>query len=271
MHSDKNKAFTLIELLVVIAIIAILMGILIPTLRKVRGQARAVVCKSNLRQWGTLFYMYTEDHNGKWFYHPPDNWSAISAKYGWYLQMWSYWHDKPDLFLCPEASKYSCPQEHQIYCLGSTFKAWSDMSLVPPNNEEEMVVGSYGINSSLISTDINSAPEGITLRIWSTTRIQGAANVPVFFDCTFMDWGAGICFNPNPVVDGYEAISRCVIDRHNGGINMLFMDWSVRKVGLKELWTLKWNRDFDTANEWTKAGGVKPCDWPEWMRKYKDY
>jgi len=49
------------------------------------------------------------------------------------------------------------------------------------------------------------------------------------------------------------------------------MDWSVRKVGPKELWTLKWHRKFDTANDWTIAGGVKPEDWPEWMRNFKDY
>ena len=52
---------------------------------------------------------------------------------------------------------------------------------------------------------------------------------------------------------------------------MLFMDWSVRKVGLKELWTLKWSRDFDTAGPWTLAGGVKPEDWPAWMQRFKDY
>jgi hypothetical protein len=52
---------------------------------------------------------------------------------------------------------------------------------------------------------------------------------------------------------------------------MLFMDWGVRKVCLKELWTLKWNRVFDTAGPWTKTGGVQPNDWPEWMRKVRDY
>ena len=52
---------------------------------------------------------------------------------------------------------------------------------------------------------------------------------------------------------------------------MLFMDWSVRKVGLKELWTLKWNRQFDTTGPWTKAGGVDPSSWPEWIRRFKDY
>jgi len=62
-----------------------------------------------------------------------------------------------------------------------------------------------------------------------------------------------------------------VLSRHQTGINMLFMDWSVRDVGLKELWTLKWHRKFPTAGPWTTAGGVSPTDWPEWMQKFKDY
>ena len=43
------------------------------------------------------------------------------------------------------------------------------------------------------------------------------------------------------------------------------------RVGLKELWTLKWHRDYDTSGPWTKAGGVQPEDWPEWMRGFRDY
>jgi len=61
------------------------------------------------------------------------------------------------------------------------------------------------------------------------------------------------------------------IDRHNGFINHLFLDWSVRPVGLKELWTFKWHREFDVRGPWTKAGGIQTADWPEWMRKFKDY
>ncbi|MEN6575224.1 MAG: hypothetical protein ABFD90_02685 [Phycisphaerales bacterium] len=61
------------------------------------------------------------------------------------------------------------------------------------------------------------------------------------------------------------------INRHNGYVNGLFLDWSVRPVGLKELWTLKWSADFDRAGKWTRAGGVQPEDWPEWMRNLKDY
>jgi hypothetical protein len=51
----------------------------------------------------------------------------------------------------------------------------------------------------------------------------------------------------------------------------LFGDASVRRTGLKELWTLKWHKEFDTSNRWTKGGGVQPEDWPQWMRRFKDY
>jgi prepilin-type processing-associated H-X9-DG protein len=63
----------------------------------------------------------------------------------------------------------------------------------------------------------------------------------------------------------------CAMDRHRGGINSLFMDWSVRKVGVKEPWTLKWSPRYNVQGRWTKAGGVQPEDWPEWMRRFKDY
>jgi len=40
---------------------------------------------------------------------------------------------------------------------------------------------------------------------------------------------------------------------------------------LKELWKLKWRRNFDANGRWTSAGGCGPDDWPEWMRRFKDY
>jgi len=70
---------------------------------------------------------------------------------------------------------------------------------------------------------------------------------------------------------GFFGMPFCAMDRHRGGINSLFMDWSVREVGVKELWTLKWNPAYNTAGLWTKQGGVQPEDWPEWMRRFKDY
>jgi prepilin-type N-terminal cleavage/methylation domain-containing protein len=61
----KRKGFTLIELLVVISIITLLMAILMATLQRVRNQARAVVCRAHLKQWGTVLALYVEDNEGR--------------------------------------------------------------------------------------------------------------------------------------------------------------------------------------------------------------
>jgi len=62
---NSKKAFTLIELLVVIAIIALLLSVIIPALKKVKKQAAAVVCLSNMRSMATSWHSYAMDHDSK--------------------------------------------------------------------------------------------------------------------------------------------------------------------------------------------------------------
>jgi len=66
MNIVKNKkAFTLIELLVVIAIIALLLAILMPSLKKAKNHAMTVVCLSNLKQLSLGILLYADDYEGK--------------------------------------------------------------------------------------------------------------------------------------------------------------------------------------------------------------
>jgi prepilin-type N-terminal cleavage/methylation domain-containing protein/prepilin-type processing-associated H-X9-DG protein len=62
----NDRGFTLIELLVVVSIIALLISILLPSLRRAREQTKDVVCKANLHSIGQAFTMYGEKFNGVW-------------------------------------------------------------------------------------------------------------------------------------------------------------------------------------------------------------
>ncbi len=88
--------FTLIELLIVISITFLLASISIPALQRARHKAKAVVCQSNLRQWGIVFPMYLEDNDGRFFPFFESVWCE------W---MQPYYRGSKDLLFCPMAAR----------------------------------------------------------------------------------------------------------------------------------------------------------------------
>ena len=136
--------------------------------------------------------------------------------------------------------------------------------------------GSYGINGWCNNPEPGYHYVGkLEKGHWRTPNVKGAGYVPLFLGAQqYNMWPEHTDYPPaydGQHWSGSHNMTRVCMNRHNGATNGLFMDWSARKVGLKELWTLKWHRMYNAAGPWTKAGGVWDSDWPEWMRKFKEY
>jgi type II secretory pathway pseudopilin PulG len=271
-------AFTLTELLVVIAILVLLLAILLPVTQRARKHAAAVACQSNLRQWGILLDTYVTGNDGKFFFELThvDTRTEPQAATVWVLSWWyvflTDFGNFRDIWLCPMATTPSADGR-----TGSTFRAWRGERGAERLSEggwgevEREFRGSYGVNG-WVGLSRHPDPNRPNAGRWTTPYVKTAATVPLVFDCcSSLFYGPTDGPPPYPDTDPSLSYSSNVcIDRHAGGINSVFMDWSVRKVGLKQLWGLKWNKTYDTTGPWTVAGGVQPRDWPAWMRRFKD-
>jgi prepilin-type N-terminal cleavage/methylation domain-containing protein len=262
----SRKGFTLIELLVVIAIIALLMAVLMPALARVRKQARTMACQSNLHEWSLIFTMYTSDNNGYLMCGYASQATAATTD-TWIGALRPLYHE-PKIRVCPTATKPFSEGGQGSFSAWGIFGPGETRTWAGPRDEGDY--GSYGMNELAYNP-----PSSVTSRAaeyWRTVNVPSAGEIPLFLDCIWFDvfprdTDAPPAFDAD--VTGGE-MKRVCINRHDGFTNSLFMDSSLRKAGLKELWTLRWYKGFNLANAWTRAGGVVPADWPNWMSAFKD-
>ena len=149
----RTKAFTLIELLVVIAIIAVLMAILMPSLRMVREQARSISCRSNVRTLTLAWLMYKDENDGNlvsgltlssgynektlapWVVMPPNASDASVEEKKEYIKkgmLWPYVKDV-DVYHCPSDRRKNSPYHKYGY---RTYSIPGGMNGVPPGTWE---------------------------------------------------------------------------------------------------------------------------------------
>jgi prepilin-type N-terminal cleavage/methylation domain-containing protein len=291
----NSKAFTLIELLVVTAVIALLMAILLPALQRARRQSKAVICQAHLKQWGHILAMYTGENEGYfpygsgiapiWLFRGPMPLEEGDSA----LRLLAQPIPTDGIRCCPMAM--GPPIEgggtrvrFPVGPRGEYFEAsWSSAGTPSGTwkaiRPEPTFLASYGFNRYLFESTNRLVWDRGVRRVPRATNVfsvRAKGAVPVLLDSTCPDELVQNSDDP-PNEEGVigprpgNHIAAFCLNRHNGHVGSLFLDWSVRKVGLKELWTLKWYEQFDTRGRWTRAGGVQPEDWPEWMRNFKDY
>ena len=249
----------------------------LPRIQRIKKQAITIACLSKLKQWGLYFSMYAEDYNGRFM----AGYTAQPQANGWISALGDYYKWDDEFTCCPNATKpwmdkYSVDSGAE----GSSLSEGVTMAWGYMNQEhwKKPMKGSYGINGWVIDPQPGREPypeRGTPDYFWRGPSVMGAGKVPLFLDAQHYT-GVPLHTDTPPSysrerLNDEAQMRRFCLNRHDGFVSCLLLDYSVRKIGLKELWTLKWHRAYQQEGPWTRASGCQPDDWPEWMRRFRDY
>jgi prepilin-type N-terminal cleavage/methylation domain-containing protein len=293
MVTKYKSGFTLIELLVVISIIALLLAILMPSLGKARNLAMIASCSGQLKQWGVVCSQYANENNNMfWQGHWGDPQPAQQNDQAkmWMCVMWKYYLN-PEFTYCPAAKIQNSVGDSAS---GNSDRAWGGTQglgwckMPKPGVRDKngnlaywAPKGSYGENSWVANKtgsymDANPKERAF---YWRSRDIRGGNEVPMLGDSSWIDGWIFQNATPPQYKDahGDDNMWRICIDRHKGKDVWLFVDGSVKGIGIKELFTLTWHRGYKSqSNPYTwryYSGSVgNPSSlWPAWMKGFKEY
>jgi prepilin-type N-terminal cleavage/methylation domain-containing protein len=204
----KGRAFTLIELLVVIAIIAILIGLLVPAVQKVREAAARAQCSNNMRQIG----IGTHNMNDTYKYLPNTKWTPYPNN-GTYSDNSTPMYGTYQFFLLPYI------EQGPLY-----------NTALNANNQWNWGVYSTAVKTYLCPSDPSASQNGLTVNNWASCNY--ATNQLVF-----ADWGQQNASIPRTFVDGTSntiifAEQYAVCEWNQGG----FYDWGNGNHGTWTTW-----------------------------------
>jgi len=210
-----------------------------PALQRARKQAKTVICQTQLKQWSVILSMYTGDNNG--YFHRGHR-GSNDIQGNWFNATRRYWKE-PAILCCPMAKVPKDPLQRGS---GGAFLAWWSWL----GDQETYVAGAYAINGWVQNPPPGEDTKGHDSKNnWRTFEAAAVEPVPLLLDSW---WYYGYPYHTDLPTEwegqtkaGEHGMDKFCINRHgNGTINGVFLDHSARRVGLKELWRLKWHKSF---------------------------
>jgi prepilin-type N-terminal cleavage/methylation domain-containing protein/prepilin-type processing-associated H-X9-DG protein len=197
-----RRGFTLVELLVVIAIIAILAGLLLAVVGKVRSSGRATQCLSNLKQWGTATQLYADENDD---FLPRDGTpNGTSTNSGWYV-------DLPKQMEIP-------PYYELEWRTNAAIDPGKSIWICPSNQRRS---NGNNLFHYTLNRHVNGSGTGNQTILDS---VKAAERVVWMFD----NGGRAAVAGPNNVHK----------DVHNNGANFLFLDGHAKRFNNDEYWDI---------------------------------
>jgi prepilin-type N-terminal cleavage/methylation domain-containing protein/prepilin-type processing-associated H-X9-DG protein len=210
-NTPSYNGFTLIELLVVIAIIALLMGILLPSLNKARRQAKKIACFSNMRQMGIALQAYLIDSENRL---PPSSCNLSDPNQYWLKILAKYTGEK--LLL-------RCPSDEA--------KNFVDWNFPLDEQPDDARWSSFALNSLLDP-----------LCSYNRGRYNNVINIRQPIYCIYVSespssWTKYDHIHPESWGSLDQAKGQVAWNRHDGTSNYLFVDGHAENLRIEQTWS----------------------------------